>query len=97
MNTMEDRLRKLEDLEEIRNLKARYAAACDDNYNADAIAEFFAEDAVPDADALGHAEGRVAIRKLFSRVAGFFPFAVHYVMNPIIEDRNFPHLRCCNV
>jgi ketosteroid isomerase-like protein len=85
MKTIEDRLRALEDIEEIRNLKARYAAACDDNYNADAIAELFAEDAVWDAGALGHAEGRVAIRKFFSRSAEFFPFAVHNVMNPIIE------------
>jgi ketosteroid isomerase-like protein len=85
MKTLEDRLRALEDREEIRKLKVHYAAACDDNYNADAIAELFAEDAVWDAGALGHAEGRAAIRKFFSRVAEFFPFAIHNVMNPIIE------------
>jgi uncharacterized protein (TIGR02246 family) len=85
MKTLEERLRALDDIEEIRKLKARYAAACDDNYNADAIAELFAEDAVWDAGALGHAEGRAAIRKLFSGVAKFFPFAMHFLMNPNIE------------
>jgi hypothetical protein len=85
MKTIEDRLRALEDLEEIRNLKARYAAACDDNYNADAIAALFTEDAVWDAGALGRADGCAAIRNFFSRFAEFIPFAIHNVMNPIIE------------
>src|ERR1700674_1793782 len=85
MKTIEDRLRALEDLEEIRNLKARYAAACDDNYNADAIAALFTEDGVWDAGALGRADGRAAIREFFSRFAEFISFAIHHVMNPIIE------------
>lgn len=85
MKTIEERLCVLEDLEEIRTLKARYAAACDDNYNADQIAALFAEDAVWDGGALGKADGRAAIRKFFNRAAKFFPFAIHNVMNPIIE------------
>jgi ketosteroid isomerase-like protein len=85
MKTIEERLRVLEDIEEIRQLKARYAAACDDNYNADEIAALFAEDALWDGGALGKADGRAAIRKFFSRASEFFPFAIHNVMNPIIE------------
>ena len=85
MKTIEYRLRVLEDLEEIRKLKARYAAACDDNYNADAIAALFTEDAVWDGGALGTADGRTAIHKFFSRATEFFPFAIHNVMNPIID------------
>jgi uncharacterized protein (TIGR02246 family) len=85
MKTIEERLRVLEDIEEIRQLKARYAAACDDNYNADAIAALFTEDALWDGGSLGKADGREAIRKFFSRAAEFFPFAIHNVMNPIIE------------
>lgn len=85
MKTIEDRLRVLEDLEEIRKLKARYAAACDDNYNADAIAALFTEDAVWDGGALGTADGRTAIHKFFSRATEFFPFAIHNVINPIID------------
>lgn len=85
MKTIEERLRALEDLEEIRRLKARYAAACDDSYNADAIAALFTEDAVWDGGALGRADGREAIRKFFSRATEVFPFAMHNVMNPIID------------
>jgi uncharacterized protein (TIGR02246 family) len=85
MKTIEERLRVLEDIEEIRKLKARYAAACDDNYDADAIAALFTEDALWDGGSLGKADGREAIRKFFSRAAEFFPFAIHNVMNPIIE------------
>jgi uncharacterized protein (TIGR02246 family) len=85
MKTIEERLRVLEDIEEIRKLKARYAAACDDNYDADAIAALFTEDALWDGGSLGKADGREAIRKFFSRAAEFLPFAIHNVMNPIIE------------
>jgi uncharacterized protein (TIGR02246 family) len=85
MKTIEERLRVLEDIEEIRKLKARYAAACDDNYDADAIAALFTEDALWDGGSLGKADGRAAIRKFFRRAAEFFPFAIHNVMNPIIE------------
>jgi uncharacterized protein (TIGR02246 family) len=85
MKTIEERLRVLEDIEEIRKLKTRYAAACDDDYNADAIAALFTEDATWDGGALGKAEGRTAIHKFFGRARDFFPFAIHNVMNPIIE------------
>jgi len=85
MKTIEERLRVLEDIEEICKLKARYAAACDDNYNADAIAALFAEDATWDGGALGQADGRPAIHEFFSRATKFFPFAIHNVMNPIID------------
>jgi transposase-like protein len=43
---LERRVRALEDAEAIRNLKAEYAAFCDDQYNPDAIAALFTEDAV---------------------------------------------------
>ena len=42
LERMERRLQALEDAEAIRNLKARYAALCDDQYDADGIAAFFA-------------------------------------------------------
>jgi len=73
MKTIEERLRVLEDLEEIRKLKARYAAACDDNYNADAIAALFAEDASWDGGALGKADGRAAIHRFSAALLNSFP------------------------
>ncbi|HKV53459.1 MAG TPA: nuclear transport factor 2 family protein [Candidatus Binataceae bacterium] len=85
MNDLEAKVRMLTDLEEIRLLKTRYAAACDNNYDADAIAELFTEDAIWDGGKLGKAEGREKIRRFFRRAPEIFPFAIHHVMNPIIE------------
>src|SRR5216110_3363269 len=62
LERMEQRLQALEDAEAIRNLKARYAALCDSQYDADGIASLFAEDAVWESPALGRFEGREAIR-----------------------------------
>ncbi len=41
IDKIERRLQILEDAEAIRNLKAHYAALCDDNYDADRIEELF--------------------------------------------------------
>ena len=40
----EDRLKKLEDIESIRRLKAAYCAACDDDHDGEAIGALFIED-----------------------------------------------------
>ena len=86
--TLEDidrRLRAIEDIEEIKRLKARYCSYCDDNYDADNIASLFTEDAIWDGGIRGRAEGRDEIRNFFIRASHRLPFAVHMVMNPIIE------------
>jgi len=86
--TLEDidrRLRAIEDIEEIKRLKARYCSYCDDNYDADSIASLFTEDAIWDGGIRGTAEGRNEIRNFFIRASERLPFAVHMVMNPIIE------------
>lgn len=82
---LETRIQKLEDIEAIRQLKHRYCLACDDNYNPDALAPLFADDAVWDGGLLGQAEGREAIRAFFAAASTAVPFALHYVTNPIIE------------
>ena len=41
LEEIERRLQMLEDAESIRNLKARYAALCDNQYDADGIASLF--------------------------------------------------------
>ena len=85
LDELENRLRVLEDIEAIRNMKMRYAAFCDDNYNPDGIAELFVEDAVWEATGLGKFEGREAIRKFFQDASKIFTFALHYTLNPQIE------------
>ena len=81
LDRLERRLQALEDAEAIRNLKAHYAALCDDNYNADGIAALFAEDAVWDSPGLGRFVGREAIRGFFRGASGIFSFAIHYSLN----------------
>jgi uncharacterized protein (TIGR02246 family) len=81
LERMERRLQALEDAEAIRNLKSRYAALCDDNYDADGIAALFAEDATWESPGLGRFEGRDAIRRFFQGAAGIFSFAIHYSLN----------------
>src|SRR5690242_11097298 len=85
LEQIERRLHVLEDAEAIRNLKARYAALCDNQYDADGIAGLFTEDAVWESPALGRFEGRNAIRNFFRRASGIFSFAIHYSLNGHIE------------
>jgi ketosteroid isomerase-like protein len=85
LERMERRLQALEDAEAIRNLKARYAALCDDQYDADGIAALFAEDALWESPALGRFEGREAIRGFFRGASQIFSFAIHYSLNGHIE------------
>ncbi len=81
LEQIERRLLALEDAEAIRNLKARYAALCDDHYDADRIAVLFAEDAIWESPGLGRFEGRDAIRDFFRTAGAIFSFAIHYSLN----------------
>ncbi|MEL7156452.1 MAG: nuclear transport factor 2 family protein [Actinomycetota bacterium] len=84
--SLEDRLQRLEDIEEIRQLKARYCDRCDDGYDPDGIAELFTADGVWDGGrTFGRREGRDAIRKHFEGASERVAIARHQVMNPIID------------
>ena len=75
----------LADIEEIKQLKARYAAACDDHYNTQALGQLFTEDAVWDGGMMGFAETRQGIVEFFDNASNIVGFAVHGISNPIIE------------
>ncbi|MFP6654669.1 MAG: nuclear transport factor 2 family protein [Myxococcota bacterium] len=79
------RIQRLEDIESLKQLKARYAAYCDDNYNEDELAPLFTEEAIWDGGAMGRFEGRAAIREFFAASDQVVPFAIHHVTNPILE------------
>jgi ketosteroid isomerase-like protein len=82
---LEDRLTRLEDIEAIRQLKARYCEICDDNHDPELIVSVFAEDAIWEARGIGHAEGHEAIRTLFRKFQQSISFSQHMTMNPRIE------------
>src|SRR6202043_3707707 len=85
LERIERRLRVLEDAEAIRNLKARYAALCDSQYDADGITMLFTEDALWESPGLGRFEGREAIRNFFRGASEIFSFAIHYSLNGHID------------
>jgi len=92
------RLQRLEDFEAIRQLKAQYCAACDDNHNPTRLGPLFAPDATWEASVTGRAEGRENIQSLLGSVgtSGRIRNSAHHAINPIIEldgDRASGHWR----
>ena len=85
LEEIERRLGVLEDIQEIKRLKARYCVFCDNSYDADGLASLFAENGVMDDGWRGGAKGREDIRNFFIKAGPRVPFARHMVMNPMIE------------
>jgi hypothetical protein len=97
MNDIETRLDRLESIEAIKRLKARYAECADGKYTdghrkrpvaeRDAVARqqaaCFTEDGEFSAGAFGHVRGREALFENFRDKP--FRFAMHMYMNPLIE------------
>lgn len=78
------RVRVLEDIEAIKRLKARYCLHVDSG-EPDKVADLFTADAVWDGGAVGRYEGRDAIRAFMRDLPKMLSFALHHVMNPLIE------------
>ena len=62
---LEKRITRLEDIEAIKQLKARYCEICDDMHNPDRVASVFVEDGIWESADFGKAEGHAAIQELF--------------------------------
>ena len=85
MNDLERTVAKLQAAEEIRELKARYAAVCDTGYLPDRMAPMFTHDAVWDGGTFGRYEGIDAICGFFAGVSKEIVWALHYMIAPIVE------------
>lgn len=85
--SVEERLQRLEDIEEIRQLKAQYAEACDDDHNGDRVIALFVPDGVWHQVSLppcnGHAEIRAFMMNI--RESGRLRNSSHMFTNPMIE------------
>ena len=85
MAELERRITRLEDIEAIKQLKARYCEICDDGHNPDRVTSVFAEDAIWESADFGKAQGHEEIRELFRGFQKMFSFSQHNIMNPIIK------------
>lgn len=85
LEALEKRITRLEDIEAIKQLKARYCDICDDDHNPDRIASVFAPDGIWESPDFGKATGHEEIVKLFQGFKDMFNFSQHNLMNPIIE------------
>ena len=83
--TLEGRIDRLEQIEALKQLKYRYCAAVDANYDAAAIAAMFTEDGIWDGADLGYLAGREAVYQGFLEPNATVEWMTHTVLNPIIE------------
>ena len=84
--SLDARVARLEAVEEIRVLKARYADVCDTGYDPDRMLPFFTQDAVWDGgERFGRYEGIDAIYGFFRDVSSQITWALHYMIAPVIE------------
>ena len=82
--SLEERVRRLEDLEEIRQLFVDYGRYLDAG-NVDAYAELFAEEGELLLGPIGRAQGAEEIRALMTRVlAGVTGNSYHLIANPTV-------------
>lgn len=80
------RLERLESIEALRRLKAQYARYCDPQHDIDGMVGLFCEDAVFDiGEEYGVYRGRPAIRRFLEGADGIIPWAIHYMISPIID------------
>jgi hypothetical protein len=79
------RLRRIESVEEIRCLKARYCDLCDDGYDADSLVGLFTPDGTWDGGDLGRFEGQRALHGFFSNMPRTMSFALHHITNSAVR------------
>ncbi len=84
---MAQRLWRLESIEAIKQLKARYCAACDADHDSALLKPLFTEDAVWEASGITRAEGWPQIDAYMSalRASGAIRNSAHNVFNPQIS------------
>jgi hypothetical protein len=85
MAELEQRITRMEDIEAIKQLKARYCEICDDDHNPNRITTLFVDDGIWEGGDFGKAQGHAAIRTLFRGFQQLISFSQHMVLNPLIE------------
>jgi ketosteroid isomerase-like protein len=92
LTVLELRVAKLEAREEIRDLKARYARACDNNFDPVAMQAFFTEDAIYQPGEYGTVQGRDAICAHYATVPRMVTWCLHFMHTSMLEvDDDLEH------
>lgn len=81
---IEERVRRLEDIEDIRTLRFRYHQYINEGWH-DKIADLFTKDAVGQMDTLARWEGREAIRAFFVTAPASVSLVKQFPHNHIVE------------
>lgn len=85
-NTLEARLQRLEDIEEIKRLIAIYAKGADRQNDPDILRVMYAEDAVWEAEGMMRLEGREHLLAELHRFGkARIPWSLHFNTQPFIE------------
>ncbi|MBI3951655.1 MAG: nuclear transport factor 2 family protein [Acidobacteria bacterium] len=90
MPSLEDlakRVRRLEDIEAIKQIIIIYGKGSDDHHNVDVMLPLFTEDGVLDVGSgYGRYEGREALREFLTGPAEeIIRWSIHYMLSPVIE------------
>ncbi len=86
MSELEQRIKRLEDIESIRRLKHHYAELCDDHYRPESLAALFTDDGVWDGgEDYGCHTGREEIANYWRSCASAIPFAMHLIVNHTVD------------
>jgi ketosteroid isomerase-like protein len=82
---LETRIRILEDIEEIKQLKSKYVYSLDER-DWDAVLDCFTEDAKIDYGVFGKYDGRKEMEEFFKvTLPPFATFTIHMTQDPIVE------------
>jgi len=84
-STLEERIKRLEEIEAIKKMKAEYVLACDERRWDDAV-RYFTSRAVVAFGPFGKFESRQELEKFFKETMPVtIGFTIHRLSNPIIE------------
>ena len=79
-------VRRLSDIEEIKQIILKYGLAADNKLSLDEMMSLFTEDAVWEGLPItGRYKGKALIRELFARRSGVFQWTLHHMICPLIE------------
>src|SRR5262249_56575717 len=85
MSALEQRVRRLEDLEQITGITMQLARHFDNSYHADGVVSLFTDDGVFDGGPFGRYEGLHAIHGFFDTVTEQITFAKHHLATHAIH------------